>query len=187
MVTAHLALKEGPFALGKQTSSQSANFKQQVLEFKLTVGGKKDDGDTTWIVLSLGHIFFRGNIWFTKIFGCLLRSSHYLKLQVLIEAVPSNSVKEAVKREVGRCFLSKWKGLRGVRAEGGRKRAQGTCCSYFTGERTGLEAAGRGFKAWPFHLFLNPEWRSPTCLCRTSVILVLNGLIYLKGIQMLLR
>lgn len=40
MVTAHLALKEGLFALGKQTSSQSAKFKQQVLEFKLIVGEK---------------------------------------------------------------------------------------------------------------------------------------------------
>lgn len=39
MVTAHLALKEGPFALGKQTSSQSAKF-NRFLNSNLLLGKK---------------------------------------------------------------------------------------------------------------------------------------------------
>lgn len=84
--------------------------------------GEKDRY-TSWILLWLGHMFFRCNICFFFLNNIWMSSEIISLFEVVSPSrgLPSNLVKEAVKVEVWRCIFSSWNRLPGVIAEGKRE------------------------------------------------------------------
>lgn len=84
--------------------------------------------------------------------------------------------------EVWTCIFSSWKGLPGVLAEGEREQTQHACCCYCNRGKTAVGGAGRGFVSLILPSCISESRQlSLVCSPRTSVIWVLNGLIYFKG------